>query len=158
MKYEKINKLSKFEVKPLNSDSLTRSFGKSGYEIRVVPFFTPSDIMAGRGIGIADPRLFQFRFKCDELLRIAPYLQCHRCKDIPGPSGAKKLRYSCVNSSHVLCEAHKAKCPCGSSVGKKPSEAIAKLLQDLPYLCHNYEQGYKGLTNIFIEIDADCAV
>jgi len=46
-----------------------------------------------------------------------------------------------MDESHVLCENHKAKCPCGSLVAKMPSRAISILLQDLPCMCQNYENG-----------------
>ena len=57
--------------------------------------------------------------KSKELLRLIPDLQCHNCKSVPGPNENQKNRYSCLNenSSHILCEEHKNKCPCGSKVG-----------------------------------------
>ena len=77
-----------------------------------------------------------------ELLKILPELQCHECKDVPGPNGYDKNRYSCMKGSHVLCEKHRVKkCPCGSKIAKKPSSIIAKLLQDLPWMCQNYKNG-----------------
>ena len=78
-----------------------------------------------------------FLSKQEELLKIIPEVQCHKCKNVPGPSGNEKNRYSCFDKSHVLCEEHKAKCPCGSIVGKLPSRAIAKLLENLPWMCQN---------------------
>ena len=79
--------------------------------------------------------------KCEELLGLIPELQCHECKDVPGPNGNQKNRYSCFDASHTLCEEHKKKCPCGSKVGKSPSPVIAKLLQNLPWMCQNYKTG-----------------
>lgn len=87
-----------------------------------------------------------FRYKCEQLLKHIQDLQCHKCQDVPGPSDEKKNRYFCFNESHVLCENHKAKCPCGSLVGKKP--VFAKLLEDLPWMCQNYKHGCR-------EIEAD---
>ena len=83
--------------------------------------------------------------KCQELLRFIPDLQCHKCKDLPGPNENEKNRYSCVNSSHTLCEKDKLKCPCGSLVGKNPSPIIAKLLQNLPWMCQNYKRGCREI-------------
>ena len=54
--------------------------------------------------------------KSKELLRLIPDLQCHDCKSVPGPNENQKNRYSCVDASHMLCEEHKAECPCGSKV------------------------------------------
>ena len=76
-----------------------------------------------------------------ELLRFISDLQCHKCKDVPGPNENGKNRYSCFDSSHTLCEKDKLKCPCGSLVGKNPSPIIAKLLKDLPWMCQNYKRG-----------------
>jgi len=89
----------------------------------------------------------KFQVKCEELLKILPELKCHDCKNVPGPSAEKKNRYYCtnVNESHALCEKHKVKCPCGSLVGKNPSPLIAKLLQDLPWMCQNYENGCREI-------------
>ena len=87
----------------------------------------------------------RFQSKCEELLKILPELQCHKCKGVPGPNGAKKNRYFCMNGSHVLCENHKTKCRCGSLVAKMPSLLIAKLLQDLPWMCQNYENGCREI-------------
>ena len=70
-----------------------------------------------------------------------PELQCHQCKDVPGPHGDERNRYSCTNAAHVLCEDHKNKCPCGSDVGKSPSLAIDKVLQIFPWMCENYKFG-----------------
>ena len=79
-----------------------------------------------------------FQSKSEHLLKILPNLQCHDCKDVPGPSDAKKSRYSCIEGSHVLCENHKHKCPCGTFVSKSPSPLAAKILEDLPWMCQNY--------------------
>jgi len=79
--------------------------------------------------------------KREELLGLIPELQCHECKNVPGPNGNQKNRYSCFDTSHALCEEHKKKCPCGSKVGKSPSPVIAKLLQNLPWMCQNYKTG-----------------
>ena len=59
--------------------------------------------------------------KSKELLRLIPDLQCHNCKSVPGPNENQKNRYSCLNAnaSHILCEEHKTKCPCGSKVGNR---------------------------------------
>ena len=64
-----------------------------------------------------------FLSKSKELLRLIPDLQCHDCKSVPGPNEKQKNRYSCMDASHILCEEHKVKCPCGSKVNKfiKPS-------------------------------------
>ena len=77
--------------------------------------------------------------KHDELLRLIPDLQCHNCKNVPGPT--QKNRYSCTKAAHTLCEEHKTKCLCGSKVGKTPSPVIANLLQNLPWMCQNYKTG-----------------
>lgn len=61
------------------------------------------------------------------------------CKDVPGPNDEIKNRYFCINESHALCEKHSAKCPCGSSVLKRPSTVVGNLLQDLPWICKNYK-------------------
>ena len=82
-----------------------------------------------------------YQAKCQELLRFIPDLQCHKCKDVPGPNGNEKNRYSCVDLSHTLCEKDKSKCPCGSVVGKNPSPITAKLIEDLPWMCQNYKRG-----------------
>jgi len=79
--------------------------------------------------------------KSKELLRLIPDLQCHDCKSVPGPNENQKNRYSCVDASHFLCEEHKTECPCGSKVGTTPSPFIAKVLQDLPWMCENYKTG-----------------
>jgi len=79
--------------------------------------------------------------KSKELLRLIPDLQCHDCKCVPGPNENQKHRYSCMDASHILCEEHKTKCPCGSKVGTTPSPFIAKVLQDLPWMCENYKTG-----------------
>ena len=77
--------------------------------------------------------------KHEELLRLIPDLQCHNCKNVPGPT--QKNRYSCTKAAHTLCEEHKTKCLCGSKVGKTPSPVIANLLQNLPWMCQNYKTG-----------------
>ena len=74
-------------------------------------------------------------------MKFLPRLQCHECKDVPGHSSPKKRRYSCMEGSHVLCEDHKAKCPCGALVAKNPCPTIAILLEDLPLMCQNYKNG-----------------
>ena len=79
--------------------------------------------------------------KREELLGLISELQCHKCKDVPGPNGNKKNRYSCTKAAHTLCEEHKTKCACGSKVGESPSPVIAKLLQNLPWMCQNYKTG-----------------
>ena len=83
--------------------------------------------------------------KVEELIRLIPELQCHACKNVPGPNGNQRNRYSCTNAAHTLCEEHKAKCPCGSKVGKSPSPIIAKLLQNLPWMCQNYKTGCREI-------------
>ena len=77
--------------------------------------------------------------KCEELLGLIPELLCHECKDVPGPNGNQKNRYSCFDASHTLCEEHKKKCPCGSKVGKSPSpvmycQTLTKFTMDVPKL------------------------
>ena len=42
--------------------------------------------------------------KSDEVLRLIPELQCHKCQDVPGPVGDQMNRYSCIDESHILCE------------------------------------------------------
>ena len=79
--------------------------------------------------------------KLEELLGLIPELLCHNCKSVPGPNGKQKNRYSCINAAHTLCEDHKTECPCGSKVVKSPSRVIAKLLQNLPWMCQNYKTG-----------------
>ena len=32
----------------------------------------------------------KFQTKCEEFLKIFPMLQCHECKDVPGPTGKDK--------------------------------------------------------------------
>ena len=86
-----------------------------------------------------------FLSKCEELLRLIPDLQCHKCKNVPGPNGTQKNRYSCTNSAHTLCEEHKTICLCGSKVGKSPSPVIANLLQNLPWMCQNYNNGCREI-------------
>ena len=86
-----------------------------------------------------------FLTKCKQLQKLMPELQCHKCSHVPGPNGKQKNRYSCIDSSHTLCEKHKIKCPCGSLVGKSPSPVIAKLLQDLPWMCQNYKNGCREI-------------
>ena len=86
--------------------------------------------------------------KCQELLRFIPELQCHNCKDVPGPNGNEKNRYSCVDSSHTLCEKDKLRCPCGSLVVKNPSPITAKLIEDLPWMCQNYKRGCREIFDI----------
>lgn len=92
-----------------------------------------------------------YRAKCQELLSFIPDLQCHKCKDVPRPN--KKNRYSCVDSSHMLCEKDKFKCPCGSLVGKNPSPIIAKLLKDLPWMCQNYKKGCREMKQNINELE-----
>ena len=91
--------------------------------------------------------------KCQELLRFIPELQCHNCKDVPGPNGNEMNRYSCVNSSHMLCEKDKFKCTCGSLVGKNPSPMIAKLLEGLPWMCQNYKKGCREMKKNVNELE-----
>ena len=69
-----------------------------------------------------------FTYKSQQLLKHIQDLQCHKCQDVPAPNDDKKNRYSCINESHVLCENHKAECPCGSLVGKKP--VFPKIFED----------------------------
>ena len=79
--------------------------------------------------------------KRQELLGLISELQCHVCKDVPGPNGNKRNRYSCIKAAHTLCEEHKTKCACGSKVGESPSPVIAKFLMNLPWMCQNYKTG-----------------
>ena len=77
------------------------------------------------------------------------YILIFRCKlhistkyiptSATGPK--ERNRYSCVDSSHTLCEKDKLRCPCGSLVGKNPSPLAAKLLEGLPWMCKNYKNG-----------------
>ena len=86
-----------------------------------------------------------FLSKCDELLKLIPDLQCHKCKNVPGPNGNKKNRYSCIDAAHTLCEEHRNECLCGSKVVKIPSPVIANLLQNLPWMCQNYRNGCREI-------------
>ena len=80
--------------------------------------------------------------KYELLEKLKPDLQCYKCKDLPGPHRDQRKRYSCIDASHLLCEKDKAKCPCGSFVGTKPSTIIDKLLEGFPYkMCDNYAAG-----------------
>ena len=87
-----------------------------------------------------------FLSKREELLQFIPYLQCYKCKNVPGPNGIQKNRYSCIQASHTLCEEHKNGCPCGSFVGNSPSPVIAKLLQNLPWMCQYYMNGCREIS------------
>ena len=82
-----------------------------------------------------------FLSKREELLQFIPYLQCYKCKNVPGPNGIQKNRYSCIHASHILCEEHKNECSCGSFASNSPSPLIAKLLQNLPWMCQYYMNG-----------------
>lgn len=86
-------------------------------------------------------KAMEFQDKRRQLLKFLPNLQCHICEDVPGPSDARKKRYSCVDGSHVLCGNHKGKCSCGSLIPKNPLPIIDQLLQDLPWMCQNYKRG-----------------
>ena len=86
-----------------------------------------------------------FLSKCDDLLKLIPDLQCHNCKNVPGPDGNKKNRYSCIDAAHTLCEEHRNICLCGSKVVKIPSSVIANLLQNLPWMCQNYRNGCREI-------------
>ena len=86
-----------------------------------------------------------FLSKCDDLLKLIPDLQCHNCKNVPGPNGNKKNRYSCIDAAHTLCEQHKNECLCGSKVVKIPSPVIANILQNLPWMCQNYRNGCREI-------------
>lgn len=80
--------------------------------------------------------------KYELLKKLKSDLQCYKCKDLPGPHRDQRKRYSCIDASHLLCEKDKAKCPCGSFVGTKPSTIIDKLLEGFPYkMCDNYAAG-----------------
>jgi len=92
----------------------------------------------------------EYLSKCDQLLKLLPHLQCHKCKDVPGPNDNQRNRYYCIDQSHTLCEEHKAECPCESKVGKVPSPIIAELLKTLPWMCKNYAKGCRE-----IKINAD---
>ena len=83
--------------------------------------------------------------KRQELSGLISELQCHVCKDVPGPNGNKKNRYSCIKAAHTLCEEHKTKCACGSKVVEIPSPVIAKLLMNLPWMCQNYKTGCREI-------------
>ena len=97
--------------------------------------------------------MYNYPVKCKELLRFIPDLQCHKCKDVPGPNGNEDNRYSCVDSSHMLCEKDRFECPCGSLVGKTPSPIIAKLLEDLPWMCQNYKNGCREIKKNIGELE-----
>ena len=86
-----------------------------------------------------------FLSKCDDLLKLIPDLQCHNCKNVPGPNGNQKNRYSCIDAAHTLCEEHRNECLCGSKVVKIPSPVIANLLQNLPWMCQNYRNGCREI-------------
>ena len=75
------------------------------------------------------------------LEELIPTLQCFKCKAVPGPEEGKKDRFNCFNESHVLCNACKSKCSCGSEVCKKPSQAIEKMVDQIPWICQNYKNG-----------------
>ena len=94
-----------------------------------------------------------FLSKCKQLRKLIPELQCHKCSNVPGPNWKQKNRYSCIDSSHTLCEKHKIKCPCGSLVGKNPSPVIAKLLQDLPWMCQNYKNGCREIEMNVVDLN-----
>jgi len=97
-----------------------------------------------------------YRYKCDLLLKHIPDLQCHKCKDVPGPNFLnvdRKSRYFCIDKSHALCENDKTKCPCGSVVGKIPSLIVTKLLQDLPWMCQNYKNGCREINKDIEELE-----
>ena len=96
----------------------------------------------------------------EDLLKIIQGLQCFKCKKVPGPIGDQSKRYLCKNSSHSLCEKHKKsrkrawhlfknKCPCGSRVDENPSKSIANKLQNLPWMCQNYQWGCRE-----VQVDA----
>ena len=87
-----------------------------------------------------------FLSKREELLQFIPDLQCHKCKNVPGPNGNQNNRYSCIRASHTLCEEHKTGCPCGSFAGNSPSPVIAKLLKKLPWMCQNYKNGCREIS------------
>lgn len=74
---------------------------------------------------------------------LIPTLQCYSCKSVPGPEENEKSRYNCLNlnESHLLCNDCKSKCSCGSNVCKKPTQAIEKILTQLPWICQNYKNG-----------------
>ena len=95
----------------------------------------------------------------EDLLKIIQDLQCFQCKKVPRPYGNQNKRYLC-EKSHSLCERHKKykvekrlfwrngwndrfekKCSCGSLVEENPSQSIAKKLQNLPWMCQNYQWG-----------------
>ena len=92
-----------------------------------------------------------FNYKCELLLKHLPSLQCHKCKNIPGPN--RTNRYFCIKESHALCELHRFRCLCGSLVGEKPSPAIGKLLQDLPWMCQNYSKGCREIKTDVEELE-----
>ena len=90
--------------------------------------------------------------KHEELLRLISDLQCHKCKNVPGPNGSQMKRYSCTKAAHTLCEEHKTKCACGSKVVESPSPIIAKLLQNLPWMCQNYKTSLNEEKSLEVEI------
>ena len=62
-------------------------------------------------------------------------------------------RYSCIRASHILCDEHKTGCPCGSFAGNSSSPIIAKLLQNLPWMCQNYKTGCREISMNVEELD-----
>ena len=85
----------------------------------------------------------RFSPKRESLEEIIENLQCYNCKAIPGPNRDERNRYNCVNNSHTLCETCKAKCNCGSLVGKCPNPTIHQILEKLPvpWFCPHYKTG-----------------
>ena len=48
---------------------------------------------------------------------------------------------ACEKSRKRIWHLFKNKCPCGSRVDENPSQSIAKKLQNLPWMCQNYQWG-----------------
>ena len=101
---------------------------------------------------------YQFQNKCDNLMKLLPKIQCHKCERVPGPRAADRNRYVCQNSHHLCEECKHKKCPCGSSTGGRnnpaPSTMIPLLFDvfGLPWPCQNYP---KGCREILIESELE---
>ena len=81
--------------------------------------------------------------KQESLEKIIENAICYNCAAIPGPNGNDRKRYNCVDYSNTLCETCKAKCKCGSSVGKCPNPIFHQVLEELPvpWFCPHYKNG-----------------
>lgn len=91
-----------------------------------------------------------YEWKCQMLKDVIPTLICSGCKAVPGPDLERSKRYQCVNYGHVLCPKCiiNEKCTneiCKSKVSKVPSQQGQKLLEILPWFCHNYSSGCREI-------------